>query len=101
MRPRRDQVDCAGMRRASAPVKVSRLCSEFFTDCWLSATSRLTFCKVARIASVTSCSALGSAVSTGTPSSSSGTETEPLDRIRSGTSNVSERGTYGAGYSWE
>ena len=59
--------------RASAAVKVSRFRSEFFTDSWLSATIRLTFCSVARMDSVTSCSALGSAVSIGTPSSSSGT----------------------------
>ena len=59
--------------RASDAVKASRLCSEFLTASWLSATTRLMFCSVPRIASVTSCSALGSAVSTGTPSSSSGT----------------------------
>ena len=59
--------------RASDEVKVSRFRSEFFTASWLSATTRLMFCSVPRIASVTSCNAFGSAVKVGTPSSSSGT----------------------------
>jgi hypothetical protein len=36
--------------RASAAVNVSRFRSEFLTDSWLSATMRLTFCSVPRMA---------------------------------------------------
>jgi len=70
--PEHDVVDLLGIARQRR-VKVSRFNSEFFTASWLSATTLLMFCSVARMDSVTSCSAFGSAVSVGTPSSSRGT----------------------------